>query len=126
MTANATDQRLFFSRDLGRRIRLGVDNTARFTSDALGAITPGRYVVQGVGLGANTMGVTAIPFVDGAAPTHTIPAAPAAGVTDLADGILLTAAVPSFVLHVKKDVNDRLVAIMSAGAATLELTKTGS
>lgn len=72
------------------------------------------------------MGVKAVPFVAGASETHTIPAAPAAGVTDLADGILLTAAEPSFFLHVRKDVNDRLVAIMSAGAATLELTKTGT
>ena len=126
MASRADDHRLYFASELGRRIRLGVDNTARQTTDTLGAIPPGKYLVQAVGLGANTMGVKAVPFVAGQTETHSIPAAPAAGAVDLADGILLTSGFSSFTLHIRSGVNDRLVSIMSAGTATLELVRTGT
>jgi len=127
MSANADDLRFFHSALLGRRIRLGVDTTAGGlqTADAHGAIPPGRYLVQGVGLGANSMKVVAAPFVSGATLSIAIVAAPAAGVTDLDDGILLTSSGASFFLHVRAGVNDRLAAIMSAGTATLEMLKQG-
>lgn len=126
MAGNADDQRLVIANEVGRSIRLGVDTTARQTDDALGAIPPGKYLVRAVGLGANSMQVKSVPFVDGASETIAIVAAPAAGATDIVEGIRLEGTDNLFILHVKKDVNDRLVAIMSAGAATLELTRRGT
>lgn len=126
MAGRADDQRLVIAAEIGRAIRLGVDTTARQTSDALGGIVPGKYLVRVIGLGANTMQVKAVPFIAGAAETIAISAVPAAGATDIVEGIRLEGTDSSFILHVRKDTNDRLVAVMSAGAATLELTKTGT
>jgi hypothetical protein len=122
MAGNANDERLYFAASLGRRLRLGVDTTARQTGDRIGV---GKYLVNAVGLSTDSMGVKTVPWVDGATETHSIPAAPAAGATDFADGILLSSGNPSFILYVRKGVNDRLVAIMSANSATLEMTKVG-
>lgn len=126
MAGNADDERLVISNEVGRTIRLGVDNAARQTDDDFGAIPQGKYLVRAVGLGANSMQVKAVPFVDGATETISIVAAPVAGATDIVEGIRLEGTDNIFILHVKKDVNDRLVAIMSAGTATLELTKRGT
>lgn len=122
MSANSTDERLFFNAAPEKTLQLGVDGTSR----ALDArLRPGKYQCRATGLGVNTMWLILGKFEAGSPLVATAPAAPAAGVTERSDEFPLDANQTSFVLHVRKGVNDGLAAIMSAGSATLVLTRSG-
>jgi hypothetical protein len=129
MSANSTDLRLFFEAKIGGSFRLGLDDESRQTDDTeIGAIPPGKYFVQVLGLDTGeTCHIRSGKWVKGATITAVATAAPAAGVVDLVNEFPLAEAdgVSSFVLHVRQGINDRIAAILTAGTATLVITKTG-
>lgn len=126
MSANATDQRLHFSNKIEDTVLLTVDTTARQTSDAMGPLQPGKYLVQALSITGRCF-VKAVPFVKGHAPDVVSPADPAAGASALIKEFPLDAlGVRSFTFFVREGINDRLEAkCAAAGAAVLAITRTG-
>lgn len=128
MSANSTDLRLSFAAAIGASFRLGLNTSSQQTDDIqIGAIPPGKYFVQVIGLGANTCWIKTGAFEKGVAlPDAVVPGAVAAGASDRVNEFPLVATgVESLVLHVREGVNDRIAAILTAGTATLVMTKTG-
>lgn len=125
MSGNSTDERLFFRAGIGASIRLGLDGSSRQIPDVNGAIPPGKYVVQFLGLTAIAW-VRSAPFVKGETITAAVPAGLAAGATDTPNEFPVDAAIStSFLLHVRSGINDRLAVILSAGTATMVMTQLG-
>jgi len=126
MAGNATDERLHFASKIGKTYLLGVDATARQTSDALGALPPGKYFIQATAITADCW-VKATKWVAAQAATVVAPATPAAGVSAVANEFPLTiGGIKSFTLHVRSGVNDRIEAVCGGGAtATLAITRMG-
>lgn len=126
MSGNATDERLFFASKIGATYLLGVDQTARQTSDALGALPAGKYLIQATAISAACW-IKATKWVAGQAASVVAPATPAAGVSAVAQEFpLTTGGIKSFTLNVRRGVNDRIEAVCGAGAtATLAITRMG-
>lgn len=126
MSANATDQRLSFSNKIEDTILLTVDTTARQTSDTMGPLQPGKYLVQALSITGRCF-VKTTRFVKGQAASVTSPADPAAGASSLVKEFPLDASgVRSFTFFVREGINDRLEAKCAAGgAAVLAITRTG-
>ena len=128
MAAHSDDLRLFYSSIVGKTYLLGLDTTSRQIEDAVGALPRGKYLVQILGLGTNRCFVKVGKFVKGSTLTAAATAFPAAGAgTTLADEFVLdgTDGITSFTFHVRNADNARIAAILSAGTATMVITKAG-
>lgn len=124
MSANATDERLFFQAAIGGSLRVALTIASAQTSDAQGALPPGKYLVQFLGL-TGVAWIRANKFVPGETITAVVPGViPAPG--DRVNEFPIDPAIArSFTLHVRNGINDRIAAILSAGTATMIITKLG-
>jgi len=123
MAASADNLRVFFDQQIGRSWRLGL--TAGGTTQTPEALVPGKYLVRLLDHSNNSAHIQTGPA--GTSITITVPGAVAGGGSDLVDTYRVDPAESeSFVLHVKKGVNDRIAGRMAAGTGELWITPTGN
>ena len=119
MAANAVDERFSFQQGLGRTFRLALNTSAQ----ELDGLPPGKYFLRLVGIGANTCWLRATPA--GSADDATVPAAVVLGTPDSVPVFPMDSDNAELTLHVRKGKTDRVSAILTAGTATMMITRIG-
>ena len=133
MSANAVDQRFHFAQGLGQTRRVALSTTANDTvrngasaeQRPADALKPGKYLVQ-----VHDMDVSETCWIRATPVSSTANAVAPAAVADMdiVNDFPLhgsSSPEPSFILHVRKGVNDRISAVLSAATATMMITRIG-
>lgn len=120
------NQRLFYSQKLSRSYMLAVDTSAQQTSDALGALPPGRYYIHALTLTARCW-IRTVPFAKSTAAVVIVPTPPSAGNSSTCNEFPFdaTSGIKSAVIDVKKGVSDRVEGICTTGSCVLVITRVG-
>lgn len=110
----SSDDLAFFAAALGPTIELEADVTGDQTSDDVGALEPGRYLVQLRATVDDITWITVGPFVKGDPITahNDVPAFPLSRI-----GLMAVE------FHVRKGLNDRVAARTAAGTSSVYITK---
>lgn len=113
MGARPDDELDFYDADIGRTIEVGLTTVAAQTTDAEGALSPGRYLIQ-VTTSSDTdiAWMKVAPFVKG-------------GTADVAAAVpnMPFRIVKAIEYNVRKGASDRIEGIMGTGTGTLTITK---
>lgn len=113
MAGRADDELDFFNADMGPTTLVNLSTTAAQTTDADGALPPGRYLLQVIGLATNAVAfVKQVPFKK--TETVALIAAPPA---------FPFAATTAIEVNVRKDFSDRIVGRCDTGTAKLYITQ---
>lgn len=113
MGARPDDLEDFYDADIGRTVEVALTVAAAQTSDAFGALPPGRYLIQvATSSSADIAWMKRSKWVKTAAAdiTAAAPAFPFRAVTAIE-------------LNVRKGVSDRVQGIMGSGTGTLTITR---